>query len=344
MNPFKFTRGRASHEYTSTGIDFGSFNVKLVKLRLNKESAELLELAVESGRVDTLEVLKKITRSQDIKRVNTSFSGPATLIRYVNFPRMSDNELKQALKFEAQKHIPFNVSEVNLDACILNNDLPDNKMLVLLAAVKKDSVKERLKLFENSGLIANLIDLDSLALINAFNFNYPADGSLKQKAIALLNIGASLTNLNILEEGLPRLSRDLHLGGNNFTQKLSDLIGVDTVIAEGLKLKPDQEHLAKITAGVESVLANLASEIRISFDYYESQCVSSVEKIFLSGGGSLFPGFKDMLANLLGIEVEHWDPLKRIQLAANIDTQKAKSASGYLAIAVGLALRQVKRR
>jgi len=343
MNLFKFTKSRVSSEHTSIGIDFGSFNVKLVKLRLSKDSAELLELGIESVGVDTLEVLNKITRSQDVKRLNSSFSGPATLIRYVNFPRMSYSELKQSLKFEAQKHIPFNVSEVNLDACILKNDLSDNKMLVLLAAVKKDSIKQRLKLIEDSGLIANLFDLDSLALINAFNFNYPADGSLKQKAIALLNVGASLSNLNILDEGLPRLSRDLHLGGNNFTQKLSDLLGVETVIAEGLKLKPEQEHLAKITAGIESVLANLASEIRTSFDYYESQCVNSVEKIFLSGGGSLFPGFKDMLANLLGIEVEHWDPLKRIQLAPNIDSQKAKSASGYLAIAVGLALRQGKR-
>ena len=343
MNPFKPAKNRALLEYLSSGIDMGSAQIKLVKLKIGKDSSELLEFAIEPGRLDSPEALKKITYDREVKGAGFALSGPATIIRYINFPRMNEDELRQALRFEAQKHIPFNLSEVNLDACILKKDLPDNKMLVLLAAVKKDSIKQRLKLIVDAGLTANLIDIDSLGLVNAFNFNYPPEGNPKHKAIALLNIGASFTNLNILEDGLPRLSRDLGIGGNNFTQKLSDLFGIDFASAEALKLKPDQERLAKITSGIESVLSGLASEVRISFDYYESQCVTSVSKIFLSGGGSLFPGFKDMLANLLGIEVAYWDPLERIQLSSNIDSKKAKSASGQLAVAVGLALRQQER-
>jgi len=338
-NPLKILKNKIPSERISVGIDMGSSQVKLVKLKIAKDSAELLDFVIEPAKADLLEFLKKITRSIDVRKVNTGFSGPATVIRYVNFPRMNANELKQALRFEAQKHIPFNVSEVNLDACILKDNLSDNKMLVLLAAVKKEAVKQRLKLLEDAGLIANFLDIDSLALINSFNFNYPLEENPKHKAVALLNLGASFTNLNILEEGMPRLSRDLHLGGDNFTKKLADLFSKDFASAEALKLKPEQEILNKITAGIETVLSNLASEVRISFDYYESQCVTSVDKIFLSGGGSLFPGLKDMLANLLGIEVENWDPLKKIQISAAVDNKKAKEFSGQLAVAVGLALR-----
>lgn len=343
-NPFKASKIKIPAERLSVGIDIGTSSIKLIKLKLNKDSAELLEFAAELSKLNYSEVLKRLNPRQELKNANFALSGPATIIRYINLPRMSQDELRQALRFEAQKHIPFNVGEVNLDACILKKDLPDNKMLVLLAALKKESLKQHLKLIGDAGLAATLIDIDSLALINAFNFSYPQDEGSKHKSVALLNIGASFTNLNILEDSIPRLSRDLHLGGNNFTQKLSDLFGIDFASAEALKLKPDQERLAKIAAGIESVLSSLASEARISFDYYESQCVTSVSKIFLSGGGSLFPGLGDMLANLLGIEVEYWDPLKRIQLSSNIDSQKVKAIASQLAVAVGLALRYQESR
>jgi len=338
-NPFKILKNKIPSDRISVGIDIGSSAVKIVKLKISGNSSDLLDFVIEPVKPDLAELLKKITSSIDVKIVNTGFSGPATVIRYVNFPRMNLDELKQALRFEAQKHIPFNVSEVNLDVSILKNNLSENKMLVLLAAAKKDAVKQRLKLLEDVGLATSRLDIDSIALINSFNFNYPAEGSPKHKAVALLNIGASFTNLNILEESSPRLSRDLHIGGNNFSQKLADLFAKDFASAEALKLKPEQENLNKTAAGIETVLSSLAHEVRVSFDYYESQCVSSVGQIFLSGGGSLFPGLKDMLANLLGIEVEQWDPFKRIQISSAIDSKKAKEFSSQLAIAVGLALR-----
>jgi len=298
-----------SKDKTAIGLDIGSAAIKAVKIRSSNGNFELVDLITENSSPDPVAALRKIKDAKGIEGVNISLSGALTVIRYVVFPRMNPQELKQALKFEAQKHIPFAVSEANLDAFILKNDLADNKMLILLAAAKKEFVNQRLRLLTDSGLKANLIDLDSLALFNCFNFNYTKEDLKEHKTLALLNIGSEISSLNIADDGIPRLSRDIHFGIGNMAAK-----------AEGL-------------------LNSLANEIRVSFDFFESQNASTVSRIFLSGGGTGFPGLKEGLASLLGIEVEIWDPFKKINIAGTLDANKIREASGSLAVALGLALR-----
>ncbi|MBN2831440.1 MAG: type IV pilus assembly protein PilM [Candidatus Omnitrophica bacterium] len=328
-----------SKEKFSVGVDIGTSQVKVVKLKINKDQADLCAFSLEPSKFDLGAVLSKILEPHLGIGVNISVSGQQSIIRYVNFPRMNNYELKQALKFEAQKHIPFSVAEVNLDGYILKDDLPDNKMLVMIAAVKKELVNQRLKLIEGLEYRVNVIDIDSIALVNAFNFNNPFEAEEDHKAIALLNIGFSVTNLNILDGGIPRLSRDMHIAGNTFTQKIADIFGLDFANAEALKINPEPDKLNKIKAGIESALANLAGEVRTSFDYYESQGSSSVAKIFLSGGSTKFSGLKDMLEHFLNIAVEYWDPFKKIKISADIDREKLKGLQSEFAVAVGLALR-----
>jgi type IV pilus assembly protein PilM len=330
-----------SKERSCVGLDIGTSTIKIAKLKFAKDTVELSGFDIESSKLDLADVLKKIKQPSASDHVNISVSGSQTVVRYANFPKMNASELRQALKFEAQKHIPFSIPEVNIDGYILKDDLPENKMLVLIAAAKKELVSSRLKLIESAGFSTNLVDMDSIALANAFIFNNPLPGNEEHKAIALLNIGASVTNLDILEGGIPRLSRDMHIASNTFTQKIMDIFSLDFAAAENLKINPesDAEKANKIRAAVESVLSNLATEIRTSFDYYESQNASSVIKIYLSGGGAKFSGLKDMLAHLLGIEVEYWDPLEHIQINEAAGLEKAKAYSGQLAVAIGLALR-----
>ncbi|MFH1281368.1 MAG: type IV pilus assembly protein PilM [Candidatus Omnitrophota bacterium] len=326
-------------ERFSFGLDIGTQLIKCVKLKVNGNSAELVAFDVEESQLDPVDALKKITRAQNADLVNISFCGSSTIIRYVNFLRMSKSELRQALKFEAAKHIPFALDEVNLDAEILKDDLPDNKMLVLIAALKKEFTRQRLKSLEGAGLRPNIVDIDSLALINAFNFNYPNVQIAEHKSICLLNIGSTITNVNIIDNAAPRLSRDIHFGGASFTKKLMDIFEIDFKAAEALKLNPDPERADKVMASFESVLTNLALEIRTSFDYYESQNTSNVIKIFLSGGGSKIIGLKDMLASFLGIEVEFWDPFGQIKINDKLDAAKLNKFTSLFNVAVGLALR-----
>ena len=327
-------------EKSSVGLDLGSASIKSVKLRFSQSGVELCEFGLTESSADTGRAVAGFIQPRNIKLANISVSGPSTLIRYVNFPKMDSSELQQALKFEAQKHIPFPVDEVNLDGYILNPSLPENKMFVLLAAVKKDLIAGRLKLMEEAGVRPNLIDIDSVALINAYNFNYPVENLNGHRVEALVNIGASETNLNILEDGIPRLSRDIHTGGAVFTQKLADIFAADFVVAEKLKLSLEGESRDKVKAAMEPMLASLGQEIRTSFDFYESQSAVSVGKILVSGGSSYFSGLKDMLSASTGIAVEGWDPFKKISLAGGVDTASLAKVSAQLAIAVGLALRQ----
>jgi type IV pilus assembly protein PilM len=184
-----------------------------------------------------------------------------------------------------------------------------------------------------------VVDIDSLALINAFDYSYSQEADVRSKTTALLNIGSATSNLNILEDGLPALSRDIIVGGNNFTQRVADALNVDFKAAEELKTRAEHQKDARVVHAIEPVLVKLAQDVRTSFDYYESRSVTSVEKIYLSGGGSLFPGLQESLANFLSIEVSQWDPFNKILLAPNLDAGKIKAAAGQLAVAVGLALR-----
>lgn len=317
---------------TAVGLDIGTSSVKMIRLQFQGGEVKVIDCDVKTS-------LKDLQLPSDVQCVNTSLSGPSALMRYVHFPRLTEAEVKNALKFEAQKHIPFSVTDLNLDSKILKPDLPNNKMLVLLVAAKKDIVLQRVKLLDEAGLKPGVVDVDGIALMNAFTYSCGADPEIGTKTIALVNIGATFSNLTILEGLVPRLSRDIHIAGNNLNQKIRDVFNVDYRQAEALKQSPDQERAAKIKAIADAVMTDLAGEIRTSFDYFESQSTSTVSKIFITGGGS--SGFlsKELLQSLLGIDVQSWDPLQKMTFASDVLAQKCKEQSLVMGVAVGLALR-----
>ena len=329
------------------GLDIGSAAVKAVKLSFSGDRTELSDFAIYPVKLEPGSTLKEMLQSHPgIDEVNVAVSGTSTIVRYVEFPSMQGSELKQAMKYEAEKLIPFPMADVDIDTYILKQGLPDNKMQVLLAAAKKEAIKQRLKMLEDAGLSAGVMDMETIALVNAFNFSYSEEESVKKKTIAILNIGSSFSNLNIVDSGQPRLSRDIHIAGENFTQKISEVFSVSRLKAEELKVDPAALQTAggeadgkKMVACVNSVLTNLATEVRTSFDYFESQNATSVEKIFLSGGGATFAGLDEMLSNLLGIAVEYWDPFRKVFIPENIGASQLKSQSRSFAVALGLALR-----
>lgn len=334
-------KGSLVKEPVVMGLDIGSSFIKFAKVKFLKDGVvKLLSVGKEPVELSSLaDTLKRIAQTEAIDTVNISVCGPSTLIRYADFPQMNNADLHGALRFEAQKHIPLPVGEITLDAHVLKRDLPDNKMLVLLAAVKNSFLHERLKLFLDAGIRVNIVDIDSLALANAFIFNYSPEESAQGRVVALLNIGAFSSNLNILEEGVLHLSRDLYIAGNNFTKRIADTLGINSKEAEELKCHSSPEKAERVREAVNTVLGYLSTEIRVSFDYYESQCSCSVAKIFLSGGSASFSALKDMLSEMLGVEVQPWDPLRKLEVDESI-LVRAGELSASLAVAVGLALRK----
>lgn len=288
-----------SREHLSAGLDIGADFVRAVKLQSNGSKVVIRGLDSKPSQQDLKKALKELKESLGLEVVNIGLSGPSVVIRYINFPRMSESELAGALKFEAEKHIPFPLAEVVLDSHILKEDFAENKMLVLIAAVKKDYLNQRLSLMGEAGLKCAVVDINSLAVINAFKFSFFQGQPLKEKVIALVNVD-STASLDILEGGLPFLSRDIQASAD---------------------------------------ISRLEDELRTSFDYYESQSASSVEKVFLSGSGACSGELKESFASGLGLEVECWDPLKSMELADGVKVNDLKGLSAQFAVAVGLALR-----
>lgn len=326
------------------GLDLGSSSVKIVGLQCRDNNFLLRnfiikEIPYQSRDVSGLVKEGLLDLGAQHSPVNISLSGQGVITRYVSLPIIEQRLFKNSLRFEAQQYIPFSIEEVNLDGYILKQDTAANKMSVLIAAAKKELVSERVKLVQDLGFKVGIVDIDSLALINAFSFSYAQDETLKKKTIALLNIGASVTNLDILEQGMPCLSRDIQISGNNFTERITDGLGVDLQSAESLKISPGKEDLDKIKPYLDTILSQLAQEIRNSFDYYESQSASSVEQIFISGGGSLLAGLVSNLNAVLGVEIQTWGSLNNLELSEGLDIEKIKVQSMFMPVALGLAIR-----
>ncbi|MFC1594754.1 type IV pilus assembly protein PilM, partial [Candidatus Omnitrophota bacterium] len=271
------------------GLDIGSSSIKLVVLEAERSKSKLLKAsykALDGQSVSS--VIKKMFEESRIEsnQVNVSLSGQGVVTRCIQMPRMPITEVSKALNFEAEKYIPFPISEVTLDCCILE-ELPESKILVLFAAAKKAMIDQTLTQLKEAGLEVSLVDVDALALTNSFNRVFSSQESMKSDdldgPVAVLNIGASFCSLNILQNGLPRFMRDIFAGGTDITKRISNILGISFTEAEKLKSNP-QEKTEQISSASDSIFSNLANEIRLSFDYYETQGNPALQALYVSGG------------------------------------------------------------
>lgn len=346
-NIFKLI-SRQSPKAGAIGLDIGTSSVKLVKIDYHNSIPAVSAIAIEkiegddfSGAVKA--VMNKAALAE--KRVNLGISGKQAIIRCVLMPEMDEAAFKSSMKYEAAKHIPFPAKDTLSDSAILKHNAGENKMLVLVAAAKGDFVRQRLEAVLRLGLEAGLIDMDSLAVVNIFNVaakqtEQILTGDKKEKAVmsALLNIGARTSNLSLLEDGILRFSRDIVFGGASITQKIAEKLKIGVDEAEKIKLSYGrQDELAAVT---EAALGELATELRLSFDYYESQTGKAVGCVCLSGGGALLTGIDKFMAAAMNINFKLWDPFKGLEIDASVDKELAVKSSQSFAVAAGLALRR----
>lgn len=329
------------------GLDIGSFSIKAVELiEKPKGGLELLKFGIgrleyEGGVEPKLSPsIKKVMQDANIStnRINASVSGQSVIVRYIILPKMTRQELQGAIRFEAEKYIPFDIKEVVLDCQVLEESLEENKMKVLLVAAKKDSINKYTNAIIIAGLEPKLIDVDSFALINSFSANYPEN---KDQTLALLNLGAQFTNINILKNNASRFTRDIQIAGNEITNAVSKQLGISVEEAEALKCAP-KERAGEVFEIAKTVLEEIAREIRLSFDYYESQFEKGVDRVYLSGGTSGLKGIESYISQAIGLETDLWDPTKCLQINQENLKQQLPFLSSRLAVAIGLALRRVE--
>jgi len=340
------------------GVDIGSSSVKAVELQRKGGNLQLTSLGYENLRADTIvdgqimelnnvsDVISSIFSEHKIKttQVAAGVSGHSVIVKNIVVPKMSEEELHESFSWHAEEHIPFDIADVNLDYQITSN--ADDALSVLMAACKSDKIANVKQAIQLAGKHPVIIDVDAFALQNCYEVNYqPAKGVV----VALLNIGASTMNINILNGTRSVFARDASVGGSQYTSLLQKELGLSFEQAEGVKRGlplPEGTEARPIQPIIETVSDILALEIQKTMDFYRATAEdgeSAIQKILLCGGGAKLTGLSEYLAKRFEIPVEFFDPFRQIDVdARRFDPDYMREVVSEMAVAVGLALRGVE--
>ena len=341
------------------GLDIGSSCIKLAEIQDSPKGrilslfsqVPLVKGVIVDGAVVESEALtatiKELFHQSGCKRkkIVTSISGHAVIVKKATFAQMDEEELRALIHDEAGKYLPFDdMSAVDYDFQILGeNPYNPSQMEVLIVAAKKEIIEGYTEAIQAAGLIPVIMDVDSFALETMYEENYEFEES---DVAVLINIGASITNLNAVKGGVSIFTRDFTLGGNSVTEALAANLGVPFEEAEKVKIKgtgDDEQARKTFREGLITYADPICSEIERSVDYFRSTFgAETISKILVSGGGGMIPDLVADLGRRLGIETEIINPFKKIQLDKKVLTPESAGSIGPIAaVGVGLALRKI---
>jgi type IV pilus assembly protein PilM len=342
----------------AVGLDIGSSSVKLVQLKEKRGgfalhafgTAPLPPEAIVDGALMNssaiVQAIQELVASQKlkVKDVAIGVRGHSVIIKKISLPRMTQEELDESIQWEAEQYIPFDVKDVNIDTQILTpGGDAAGQMDVLLVAAKKDMINDYTSVCAEAGLTATVVDVDAFAVQNAFEVNY--DGAAEE-AVVLINVGASVTNVNILARGVTTFTRDVTMGGNAFTEEIQKQLNISYDEAEALKVGGQGETDAVVPHEVERVIQGVADqlggEIQRSLDFYASTAPgSAISRVYLSGGTARIPALFKVIEARAGVPVEVLNPFKNIEIDnRQFDPAVILAAAPAAAVGVGLALRR----
>jgi type IV pilus assembly protein PilM len=341
------------------GLDIGSKHIKVVQLNEVSDGYQLErigiatlqpELIVDGSILDSLrvvEAIKELIANSDIRVKDTvlSVSGHSSVItKRITLPQMTDEELDESIKFEAEQYIPFDIEDVDVDFQILGRRAEEGQMDVLVIAVKKDKINEYVTVVKDAGLKPVIVDVDVFALENVYETNYEI---IPEENIALVTIGSSTINMNILKDGVSVFTRDSSIGGNVLTEALQKEFTISYDNAEKLKRGEAVEGISQedVSSVLISTSEEIIAEISRSFDYFRSTASNEdVNEVIFSGGGALVKDFAPLLSERLGVGVQLIEPFRNIDIPDKFDKGYLKKIEPIVTIAVGLALRRVGDR
>jgi len=334
------------------GLDIGSSSIKAVELKAGRTGYELVSFGLEPLAQDTVvdgaimdapqvaAAISKVFEQQKIKTKNvaTSVSGHSVIVKRVTLPLMTEEELYDRIPSEASQHIPFDIADVNLSYQLLES--MDSQMDVLLVAAKKDKILNHTNVLAQAGKTPVVVDIDAFALQNSFEVNYEPDAG---QTVALLNVGASVMNINIIRGGVPLFTRDVSVGGNQYTDALQKELDLNFDDAERLKkgetlASVSEDQRAQILRSVSDILT---LEIQKTFDFFRATASGeNIQRIVMAGGTARVPGLIDLLREEFAMPVEELYPFRKIVPSPSRHSEEQiREMAPRLAIAVGLALR-----
>jgi type IV pilus assembly protein PilM len=337
------------------GCDVGSSSIKIVELKpLKNDEYQLLcaaianlspEAIVDGAIMDSslvVEALSRLIADNAIKNANFggSLSGHSVIIKKIQLPSMTDTELAESIQWEAEQYIPFDINDVNLDYVVLESGTGDT-MDVLLVAVKKDRIADYTSVIVQAGRDPVLVDVDVFSLQNAYEANY----SVEDGTTALVNIGASVMNINVLHHGSSIFWRDVAFGGNQYTEAIQRELNLPREDAERLKLgeRVGEHSLQQVMGVLNGVSEDLAAELQKTIDFFvATSSVDRIDRLVLAGGSAQILNLDEVLKERFQVDVEVLNPFRNIRYSeSDFDPEWINRHAPAMSIAVGLAVRTV---
>ncbi len=343
------------------GLDIGSFALKLVELKAKKKGSETryelvsigyepvpYQSIVEGSIMDSTAVAEAIQHvfydsKAKANRISFSVSGSSVIVKRIEVQRLNPDEMHEHILWEARPHIPFTPDEVNIDYEVIESpDSPPDRVGVILSAVRKEKLNDYLNVITSASKAADIVDLDSFAALNSVLLNYDL---YREKVLAIINIGASISNVIISKAGHPVFVRDIAFGGNQFTDLLQKELNLKYEKAEAVKKGRPVEGIstAAVKPIINIVLNDLRNEIKKTFEFYRSNTTEGrIDNILLSGGSANLEAITDFFSQEFDIPVEVVNPFNNIDVNyKKFDLNFIKDMAPVYTVAVGLALRAV---
>ena len=346
------------------GLDIGSNSVKAVEIAMKSRdkgfelcglghAALPSEAIVQGAFLNSSAIVDTIREAIDSGRfkgtdVAASVSGHSVIVKRLNLPEMTREELADQIQWEAEQYIPFDVNEVNLDFQILASNEEEGQMDVLLVAAKKDLIDDYYQVIREAGLNPVAIDVAGFAIQNAFEANYEQD---PDAVTALVNIGAQVVNINVLRNGIPAFTRDIMTGGAQYTEEIQKALSVSFDEAEKIKMGGADAGASardvipqEVEQAMRGVSDTVIGEIARSLDFFAATSVDArITKVLLSGGGSKIAGFAAAFAELTGLKTAELNPLAHMLPSKGFEAEYLETMGPLLAVGIGLATRRLDR-
>jgi type IV pilus assembly protein PilM len=353
----------------AVGVDIGSSNIKVMYVQEIKKGPQVLRVGladtpkgtVKDGKIVDPEALgeaiRQVFESREIpaKKVVSAVSGQSVVVRPIRLPQMPEKDLNEAIKFEAERYLPYSASDAQIACQVITKSIEGDEkhMEVLLVSAQKEMVQNIVETIEWAGYEPEAIDLEPFAMLRALQVSVKKEQF--NQTIALIDLGASSSSINIVKNGILRHNRTITVAGNNFTKAIGQALNLTFDEAEKLKkekgiIRVDKEEAPIAPAAmrifnvITPVLTELVTEIQRSFDYYRSRYRGEmVDLIITSGGTSSFKNIDKYLEAELGTKVQQANPLINMHFQKDIgfSEDRLTSLAPELMVSVGLAMRQI---
>lgn len=340
----------------SVGLDIGNFSSKLIQLEHDPKGHKLLSYGIHefplntfvSGQIRNKEAvvagIKHLIQRCDpsIKEVVISIAGRGVITDKISLQQRKGVKTSQLVRFEAEQRCPFDVEDVTLDYKVVKFDEKSERMDVILVAAKNESLYDLLAVVLEAELKPVVVDVDAFALYNAWEVNYSQE---EKETLLLVNIGAEVTNVVFVHEGVYFGTRDLSVAGNSFVKTVKRQMGISEELAHQAlqgKLDPKIDHSTFMFA-VNKSGEQLSKELNLALSYFKSEAkAEKIQRVLLSGGCALIPWLPGFLEKRHKIPVEKLNPLQVISYSDQFKENGLEEVAPALAVPIGLALRQAE--